>query len=145
MAQVCKLILILYMGWWLQLPAYAADFVQPRSWDFIHARGGLQVEQPTRKGGQSVLPISCNVSGIKTISTTPKIRHSQLAWAESVVKVEGVSIYLTIYTARQSPKYPSAHCGAAAIKRLEPGDYELIYLNPDGSSRRLTVVNVHSC
>ena len=142
MVRIETLLLILLAAACLQAPAYADDFIEPRSWHFLHARGGLQVEQPFRKGGQWLLPVKCNVSGIKNINTRPTIRHSQLAWAETAVKVDGFSIYLTINTAMQSPDYPTAICGAAAINYLEPGVYDVFYLDPDGASLWLDFIKV---
>ncbi len=126
----------------LQAPACADDFIEPRSWHFLNARGGIALEQPFREGGQWLLPVSCNVSGIKTINAKPTTRHSQLAWAETVAKVDGFSIYLTIHTARQSPDYPTAICDAAAINYLEPGVYDVFYLDPDGASLWLDFIKV---
>ena len=142
MVRIETLLLTLLAAACLQAPAYAADFIEPRSWHFLHARGGILVEQPFRKGSQWLLPLKCNVSGIEAINTRPTIRHSQLAWAETAVKVDGFSIYLTINTAMQSPDYPTAICGAAAINYLEPGVYDVLYLDPDGASLWLDFIKV---
>lgn len=142
MKRILTSLLALLANACLQAPAYAEDYIEPRSWHFLNARGGIEIEKPFRKGGQWLLPVKCNVSGIKTINTKPAIRHSQLAWAETTVKVDGFSIYLTINTARQSPDYPTARCGAAVIGYLEPGVYDVLYLDPDGASLWLDFIKV---
>jgi hypothetical protein len=112
-------------------------FEQARSLAFINARGGLLVERVFRKNGGWWLDVQCNVSGIKSVSTTPSTLHAGLAWSKSVARVEAGRIYLQVFTAMQGSEAPSANCGPARLRRADPGVYQIYYLDADDSSHAL--------
>ena len=121
----------------------AADppFAQQRSYAFLEQRGGLSIDQPYRKNNRWYLPVHCNVSGIKAITTPPRVIHSGLAWSASVARVEDRHILLTVVTAMQGSRAPSAVCGPAPLRHLDSGHYEVLYLDPDGTTHPLATIS----
>ena len=126
------------------LRAITPPFEQPRSLGFIEQRGGLAVDRPYRKGNYWVLPVVCNVSGIKTITVAPEVIHAGLAWSKSVALIEDGHIYLTVLTAQQGTLAPSAQCGPARLERFSQQHYEVYYRDPDGTTHWLMTID-HDC
>ncbi len=125
----CALLTVLAIG---QTPPTAAapPFEQPRSFAFLQNRGGIAIAPVERKNGDWLLPVACNVSGIKTITVTPSVIHASLAWSKSVARIEEKTIYLQVFTAMQGSRAPSAECGPAPLRRARPGSYQVYYLDP---------------
>lgn len=126
------------------MPAIAADpdFIQARSWQFISERGGISVGDPARLHGHYELPVTCNVSGIETVTTRPTVVHAGLAWWRSAVHIETGRIELTVLTAKQGSDAPSARCGPADLGHIDPGRYHVVYRDPDGTTHWLRDVVV---
>lgn len=124
--------------------AYAVNppFEQPRSLNFIQNRGGIIVDSTYRKNNRWWLTVSCNVSGIKKFTHTPNHIHAGLAWSKSVAVIEDGAILLTVYTAQQGTRAPSAVCGDAVLSRFDPGYYKVYYLDPDGTRHELGEVEL---
>jgi hypothetical protein len=120
-------------------------FEQPRSLAFLNQRGGISIDQPLRKNNQWMLPVNCNVSGIKAITTQPNVIHSGLAWSKSVARIEDERILLTVMTGVQGSRAPSAICGPAPLKRLYHERYEVLYLDPDGTTHPLGTICTGDC
>lgn len=120
----------------------APPFEQPRSYAFIEDRGGLLLKPSYRKNNRWWLAVDCNVSGIKTITVAPRTIHSGLAWSKSVAIIEEDKIYLTVYTAVQGPRAPSAICGDAPLDYLPRGHYPVYYRDPDSGSHSLGTIEI---
>lgn len=118
------------------------DFEQPRELSYIEDRGGLRLTEPYKKNNRWWLALECNVSGIKKITVTPKTIHSGLAWSKSVANVDENRIYLSIYTAMQGPRAPSAACGDAPLAHAPGGVYQVYYLDPDETTHSLGTVEL---
>jgi hypothetical protein len=112
------------------LSSAAPPFEQPRGFAFLQNRGGIAIAPVERKNGDWLLPVQCNVSGIKTITVAPSVIHASLAWSKSVARIEENTIYLQVYTAMQGSRAPSAECGPAQLRRARPGSYQVYYLDP---------------
>jgi hypothetical protein len=120
----------------------APPFEQARSLAFLQDRGGIAVDKVFRKNGDWLLPVACNVSGIKTITTTPTTIHASLAWSKSVAWIEEGHIYLQVFTAMQGPRAPSAECGPAALRHTQRGVYPVYFVDPDETTHLLTSVEI---
>lgn len=114
--------------------AATPDFIHARSWRFIAERGGLSVGDPVSVRGGYQLPVTCNVSGIDTVTMRPTVIHSGLAWWKSAVRIESDLIELTVLTAEQGPNAPSARCGPADLGDIASGKYHVVYRDPDGTT-----------
>ena len=121
--------------------AAAPPFEQPRSLGFLQQRGGIAAGDPYRKGNRWLLPVTCNVSGIATVTTTPTVIHSGLAWSKTLATVEDGRIFITVLTAQQGPEAPSAQCGPARLRRFYDHRYEVWYRDPDGTEHWLRDVD----
>ena len=128
----------------ISITSHAADppFAQARSLAFLLERGGIRIDQPVRKNNQWYLPVICNVSGIKAISRPPQVIHSGLAWSESIARVGESEIDVSVITAMQGSRAPSALCGPASLQRITSGSYQVFYLDPDGTRHPLGAVDV---
>ena len=119
-------------------------FAQQRSLAFLEQRGGLSIDQPYRKSNRWYLPVHCNVSGIKAITRPPAVIHAGLAWSQSLAQIEERRILLTVVTAMQGSRAPSAVCGPALLPRLDTGIYQVYYLNPDGTTHYLAAISTNA-
>ena len=128
----------------ISVASHASDppFAQSRSLAFLLERGGVRVDQPVRKNNQWSLPVVCNVSGIKTITRPPRVIHSGLAWSESIARIEGDRIEITVVTAMQGSRAPTAICGPAALPRNSRGSYQVFYRDPDGARHLLDTIEL---
>jgi len=56
---------------------------QAAGWDFIQSAGGIRIEPARRLTASSgVLPVTCDISGVKAITATPTVMHSGLVVTE---------------------------------------------------------------
>ena len=128
-----------------QSASFDERFDKPVSWEFMQNRGGIALEPAFREAGHWFLPVRCNVSGIKAITTAPRILHAKLAWRQTRAVLEGGRIYVVIVTTKQSLEAPSAVCGLAKLDAAQPGDYEVIYRDPDGILHSMGEVSIGAC
>ncbi|MGI9286942.1 MAG: hypothetical protein ACR2P1_16270 [Pseudomonadales bacterium] len=128
-----------------QSASFNDRFDQPVSWEFMQNRGGIALEPAFREAGHWFLPVRCNVSGIKAITTTPRILHAKRAWRRTSAVIEDGRIYVVIVATKQGLKAPSAVCGPAKLEAVQPGDYEVIYRDPDGSLHSMGKVSIGAC
>src|SRR5271169_2462329 len=104
----------------------ASASAESDSWDFLQAVGGISVEAPLHSASGWSLPVHANVSGLERVTTKPTTLNSALVCEQTIAKVEGQSIYLTIVPvlahANFSPRCPSAQLG-----NLAAGRYRVFY------------------
>ena len=114
-----------------------------RDWQFVQSVGGIAIGKPARDGrGNITLPIHCNVSGTRRITTRPTGIHSALVCERPSVGVRGSMVFITVHTTVASDRNSDADCPAANLGRLKPGRYSVVYRDPDGSSHPLGVIEV---
>src|SRR5271169_1444774 len=77
----------------------ASASAESDSWDFLQAVGGISVEAPLHSASGWSLPVHANVSGLERVTTKPTTLNSALVCEQTIAKVEGQSIYLTIVPA----------------------------------------------
>ncbi|MGI9296046.1 MAG: hypothetical protein ACR2PS_18840 [Pseudomonadales bacterium] len=128
-----------------QSASFEPRFQQQRSWAFMQNVGGIALEQAFNEAGHWFLPVSCNVSGIKAVTTTPRTLHSKLAWWQTKASVEDGRIYLTIVTALQGLRAPTSICGPAKLEAVHAGDYDVFYRDLDGSLHGMGKVTIGAC
>ncbi len=128
-----------------QSASFDDRFDQPVSWEFMQNRGGIALEPAFREARHWFLPVRCNVSGIKAITTAPRILHAKRAWRRTSAVIEDGRIYVVIVATKQGLKAPSAACGPAKLEAAQPGDYEVFYRDPDGSLHSMGKVSIGAC
>lgn len=134
---------------WLRLVAFAlltgvGAAAELRDWKFVQSVGGLKVGPARRlQDGRVLLPIHCDVSGLRAITRRPTTLNSGLRCLPPRVEVRtGESIiYLTI---RTGPATGGAKASSppADLGQAMPGEYALRYRDPNGRSRRLRQITV---
>ena len=114
-----------------------------QDWAFVQRVGGIAVGTPVRApNGHVLLPIDCNVSGLKTITVQPTTMNSSIVCAEPRVRVESHAISITIRTTFPSKSYRNPRCPDADLGVLSEGEYSVTYAEPDGTLHPLGTVVV---
>ena len=110
-----------------------------RDWRFVESVGGMQMGQPIKaKNGKWQLPIDCDVSGIRAITTKPTQINSALICNGFKVRVSGTNIFVTLRTTISG--YASRT--NAELGNLSSGEYSVSYRDPDGSNYQLGVIRL---
>jgi hypothetical protein len=111
------------------------------SWEFVVSVGGLIVADPLLVNGEWTLPIQADVSGLKTISATPKALNSALTCRKVAAEVMGRNIYITILTDVANAG-AIARCPAASLGAPSPGPYSVYYRSPNGALTPLREIRI---
>tara|TARA_R110002096_G_scaffold233764_5_gene423892 strand:- start:246 stop:677 length:432 start_codon:yes stop_codon:yes gene_type:complete len=114
----------------------ATPIGQVQDWAFIESVGGMKVE---RAG--PLLLVDCNVSGTETITKKPTMQNSGMGVQNLSHTRAGNKIFLTVSTSLIG-KGTSAKCGNVDISNYPPGSYNVLYLNPDGTTHLLKKVTL---
>jgi hypothetical protein len=122
--------------------AFAALLGTERDWAFIQSVGGIAIGEPKLENNRWVLPVLCDVTGLKTITTKPTTLNSGLVWADTKARIEGNIIYLSIETAVVGMSGKSSACGPAKLGKLKPGKYEVMYLSANKSTHPIGALEI---
>ena len=99
-------------------------------WSFIQGVGGIAIRAPYRTKGGVVLPVDCDVSGLRAITLKPTRVNSGLVVRNIRTVRLGTTIYLNVMTTVASSAHTSAACGLAELGDVPTGTYTVIYGNP---------------
>jgi hypothetical protein len=70
---------------------------QAAGWDFIKSAGGIRIEPARRLTASSwVLPVTCDISGVKAITATPTAMHSGLVVTENAVPPSSIGVNVSL-------------------------------------------------
>ena len=109
---------------------------QAARWDFIQSAGGIRVEQAQRRSASSwVLPVICDISGLKTITTKPTAMHSGAVVTEMHYEVSGDEISIAVVFAAPLETGRTSACQPITIASISPGEYRVVYR--DGRAKHL--------
>lgn len=122
--------------------ASSALLGKERGWQFIQSVGGITLGEPRHADNHWVLPVNCNVAGLKTYSTKPTAMNSGLACVSTSAHTEGHTIYLAIHTALTGMSGKSSDCGPANLGKLKPGKYKVVYKSGKASTIFIGEVNI---
>jgi hypothetical protein len=111
--------------------AYSACSGERRDWAFVQSVGGMALGTPYRNASGVMLPVAVDVSGLRAITTTPRIVNSGLALKEIAVWREGRTLGLALITTVAGPGARTTS-GDLELGPLEPGRYTVVYPEPDG-------------
>ena len=121
---------------------FSALLGEERDWEFIQSVGGISIGTPKLENNNWVLPVLCNVSGLKEITVKPTMLNSGLVWADTEVRIRESIIYLSIETALAGMGGKSSKCGPAMLGKLKPGQYKVMYLSPNKSTNSIGEVKI---
>ena len=104
---------------------------QHQDWGFIQSVGGIKVDLKKKS-----LQVSCNVSGLETITTKPSLVNSAMGVRKLKCSRVGTTIRVSVVTSVLE-KGMSPKCGSADLNSYPAGSYSVVYLNPDGTTHPL--------
>ncbi|WP_395752488.1 hypothetical protein [Prosthecobacter sp.] len=106
----------------------------------IESLGGIALGKPRLDPrGHIILPIDCDVSGTRAITTTPTRLESALACLPPEITRKDQTIWLTLKT-RTTKAGLSSKCPDLDLGKLSPETYLVYYRDPDGSEHPIGVV-----
>jgi len=103
-----------------------------RDWAFVQSVGGMALGVPYRTASGVMLPISVDVSGLKTVTTKPRVMNSGLMLKEIVVRREGNTLGIALFTSTAGGSIQRTTSGDVALGDLQPGRYSVVYAEPNG-------------
>ena len=103
-----------------------------RDWAFIQSVRGMALGTPYRTASGIMLPVSVDVSGLKTVTTTPRVMNSGLALKEIVVRREGNTVGIALFTTAAGSLSQRTTSSDIALGDLQPGRYTVVYAEPNG-------------
>ena len=116
----------------LLLFACSAMTAEDRDWRFMQSVGGIAVHPLRRANGKVSLPVECDVSGARAITTKPTALNSGLVVREVRASREGDAIYLVVRTSLPSGGQRSS-CPSVDLVDVPAGRYRVFYGNPPAS------------
>jgi hypothetical protein len=122
--------------------AFSSLLGKQRDWGFIQSVGGIAIGEPKFENSHWVLPVHCDVTGLKAITTEPTALNSGLVWTDTKTRIAGNVIYLSIETALAGIGGKSSDCGPAKLGKPKPGTYKVMYRSPDKSTDSLGVIEI---
>lgn len=105
------------------------------TWDFLQSVGGIAIGVPERVGDGWQLPVSCDLTGLRAITTDPSILNSDTVVHSLALVAEDRDLLLSVLLKTSDYATDAARCPAVALPVLEPGPYRVFY--DDGSERHL--------
>jgi hypothetical protein len=102
-----------------------------RDWVFVQSVGGIAVGNPHRTPSGVMLPVSVDVSGLRTITTKPSTVNSGLAIKAITVRREADTLRLTLVTTVAGGDARSS-IAEVPLGDLERGRYRVVYAEPNG-------------
>jgi len=112
--------------------ACSALTAENQDWAFIQAVGGIAVQRPYRANAKLYLPVECDVSGTKVVSSKPSTINSGLVVHEVIARRDRTAIYVSVSTSLPSAGHTAA-CTPAVLENLPAGTYTVFYGRPPGS------------
>jgi hypothetical protein len=103
-----------------------------RDWAFVQSVGGMALGTPYRTAKGLMIPVSVDVSGLRRITTEPRLMNSGLALQKVAVRREGLTLGLALMTTIASRANQQTSSGDLFLGDLEPGRYAVVYAEPNG-------------
>ena len=104
---------------------------ETRDWKFIQSVGGMKITQK-----ENVLHVDCDVSGLTEVTVKPTIINSGLGVRKLEHKKAGKTIQLSLITS-VIEKGIKPTCKPLDLSSYAPGEYSVVYLDPDGKTHAL--------
>ncbi|GEM_PF-833046 len=103
-------------------------------WSFIQDVGGIEVSEPEYITGKGwYLPVRCDVSGLQSVTTKPRLVNSGLASKEVKASVKDNRIQIWVICCVASDNSPDSTARGVFVRGIREGFYQVEYLNNDGT------------
>jgi len=114
-----------------------------RDWASLQPLGGLRVLDPVRLAdGTVLLPVAFDISGLTSVTTTPRTINSGSVVVRTDAAVTGDHIRLGIIQGLAGERGLTCFARSAKLGDLVAGDYAVEYENADGTTVPLRTVHV---
>lgn len=123
--------LLLLLTLLVALPAAAQESA---GWDFIESLGGLRVgaPEPLEEGGWR-LPLECDLTGLRRITTTPTALNTTLVIDRIDWRLEEQDLLISLSLKGSPYATDESRCQPLTLTELRPGNYLVHYA--DGARR----------
>ena len=113
------------------------------SWEFMQSVGGIGVGEPSRtdKGGW-VLPVVCDVSGLRKVTREPTKLNSGLAVTRMLHQVSAAEIRISVVLNAPLGSSPSSRCTEISLGGINTGAYRVVYEEPNGSTHSVGTIRL---
>jgi hypothetical protein len=118
----------LILGFLIFLTSCRLFVEQKRDFSFIQSVGGIEIEQPILSQDGWIVPVKCDVSGLSTITTKPKLMNSALECSEIISSKNDTAIFLTVKTSVIGFKSKDCKCRAVNVGDLVKKPYSVYYI-----------------
>lgn len=107
-------------------PAMAAE--SPASWAFIESVGGMKIgKAEPAEGGGWVVPLECDLTGLRRISTDPTVLNSTQVIDQVQWRLQDKTLVVSLFLKPSSYATDAARCGPLLVQGIKPGEYEAVY------------------
>jgi hypothetical protein len=111
------------------------------TWEFMQSVGGIAIGQPEKIDDSAwVLPIRCDVSGLTTVTREPKVMHSGVVVTRMLHEIRDGDIAISIVINTPMGTARSSACPSITLKKVAPGDYRVLYMEPNKATHALGTV-----
>jgi hypothetical protein len=115
--------------------------VEHKDWEFIQSVGGMSIGKPYRTEKGIMLPVNCDISGLRTITIKPQMMNSGMSVKEiQTERIDNIiSLSLITSVAGQGRK---STCDDLLIGNIPSGKYSIVYKEPNGSFVQITEIEI---
>ncbi len=118
-----------------------SSFSEHRDWAFMEKVGGLIVAGQDKNPNWLIL--RGDISGLKSFSADTSQLNSALAIESIESEIIKSTIQVYVVTTAISNRNSKTEISGVDISGTKPGAYEVVYLNPDGSTVHLKDIVVY--
>jgi len=115
------------------------------TWAFIQTVGGIKVGDAYPATNKTwTVAVECDVSGLTTITTKPTTMNSALVVKDVRCEVQQHQLRIWVVTCVATGRTNQPHWAKdMKLNGIEPGQYQVMYLNPDGSTVKIRPIELH--
>jgi hypothetical protein len=114
---------------------------EPRDWKFIQSAGGIDIDPVIHEAGKSLLPVTCDVSGLSIVTCRPTTMNSGLVLRKFEVKAVGKAITIRAVTSVPEGERVSK-TNYIDLSRIKPGAYDVYYETAGDPQKRLGAIEI---
>lgn len=109
------------------LPGGAQQEPPVASWAFLQSVGGIKLGQPVKTPEGWQLPLECDLTGLRRITTDPTVLNSSQVIQDVQWRIEGDQLQLWLLLKPASYATAEARCPDLGLAGISPGTYEAVY------------------
>jgi hypothetical protein len=113
------------------------------TWEFIQSVGGIRIGQPRKKDDSAwVLPVICDVSGLKTITQKPTAMNSGVVVTKMLHQIAGSDISISVVFNLPLSSERTSACQEVTLGEMKVGDYRVLYLEANNTTHDLGTITL---